>query len=428
MLVIFYKNISNMIDILRLKLSYLSKNQPSHTSIKTSKIFIRTTRDDLQEIQPTLKYHKPVKSLIGESPHIDLSSINQYTLFSHIYNLISNIWWRSFSFGFYYLQGFTFLLFIDACLTDDEPLCEPIEWSLVQTWILFIFLFGWIAENLIVSRYGSYTGRDKRVWMSWYKTFWLIEIYYIINFAAAACFVITPFYFEINYSLPFVYTWWDWYTRVFFFKFVSLFSLVLVITNFIQIGGRWLNWHKVLYLVTFINLILGYLLYTTFIISFFGYLTNPLWYQKNRAIDYIQLSHEPAKWGWGIAKRDHFTYHCTRTVFWFKNDGPMAASLMLFHMYFLLSLFFVFIYWIALFRRIYSMREVPVTYTTYCVSSLRQLFYCFLFLYFFVLLSFVTGYWRLPIELLWGLDYNPWLINFIDIIWEYPIFISKIFF
>ena len=48
----------------------------------------------------------------------------------------------SFSFGWYYLQGLVFVMFIDACLTDDEPLWEPIEWSLVQTWILFIFLFG----------------------------------------------------------------------------------------------------------------------------------------------------------------------------------------------------------------------------------------------------------------------------------------------
>jgi hypothetical protein len=40
---------------------------------------------------------------------------------------------RTFSFGFYYIRGFVFILFIDACLTDDEPLWEPIEWSLVQT-------------------------------------------------------------------------------------------------------------------------------------------------------------------------------------------------------------------------------------------------------------------------------------------------------
>ena len=30
--------------------------------------------------------------------------------------------YKSFSFSWYYLTGFTFILFIDACLTDDEPL------------------------------------------------------------------------------------------------------------------------------------------------------------------------------------------------------------------------------------------------------------------------------------------------------------------
>jgi hypothetical protein len=113
---------------------------------------------------------------------------------------------KTLGFSFYYIQGFVFVLFVDACLTDDEPLWEPLEWSLVQTWILFIFTFAWIAENLIVSRYGSYyTGRDDKrgVWMSWYKTFWLIEGYYIINYAVAAIFVIVPFYFETNYNLSF---------------------------------------------------------------------------------------------------------------------------------------------------------------------------------------------------------------------------------
>lgn len=34
---------------------------------------------------------------------------------------------RTFGFSFYYLQGLALLLFVDACLTDDEPLWEPIE-------------------------------------------------------------------------------------------------------------------------------------------------------------------------------------------------------------------------------------------------------------------------------------------------------------
>lgn len=346
----------------------------------------------------------------------------------YVFQYLSVLWKKSFSFGFYYLQGFVFLLFIDACLTDDEPLWEPIEWSLVQTWILFIFIFGWIAENLIVSRYGSYTGRDKRVWMGWYKSFWLLEMYYVLNFGVIALFIIVPFYFELNYTLPFIYSWWHWYSRVFFFKFISLFTIVLLISYCLQISIRWINWKKSLILVIIINIFLSYLLYTHFIMAFFGYFTDPVWYQKSRPVDYIQLSHEPARWGWGPAKKDHFTYHNVKTVFWFKNDGPFASAFLVFQLYVFLSLFFVYIYWIALFRRVYSTKEIPLTYTTYCVSSLKQFFYCFLSLYSFIFVSYITNYWRLPMEYYWTLNNTSWFFNTISIFADYPHFLLSIFF
>lgn len=338
-----------------------------------------------------------------------------------------NIYLRGTGVGFWYIQGLIFVFFVDACLTDDEPLWEPIEWSLVQTWILFIFIFAWIGENLIVSRYGSYTGRDKRVWMAWYKTFWLIEIFYILNFGVTACFVTTPFYFEVNYALPFIVTWWHWYSRAFFFKFISIFTLVLTLSYIIQLSTRWLNWKKIMFMVILVNIFLAYLLYTNFVLAFFGYLTNSLWYRNVRLVDYIQLSHEPVRWGWGPKTRDHYTYHPVRTIFWFKNDGPFASTFMLFQMYLFLTLFFVYLYWIVLFRRIYSMKEVPITYTTYCVSALKQLFYCFVGLYFFIFLSFVTQYWRLPVEFLWGLNNQSWLYNTLLIIYDYPLFLLSIF-
>jgi hypothetical protein len=37
-------------------------------------------------------------------------------------NSMSMIAQKSFGFSFFYIQGFIFVLFIDACLTDDEPL------------------------------------------------------------------------------------------------------------------------------------------------------------------------------------------------------------------------------------------------------------------------------------------------------------------
>ena len=342
--------------------------------------------------------------------------------------LWSNFSMRSFSFGFYHLRALVFILFIDACLTDDEPLWEPVEWSLVQTWILFIFTFAWIAENLIVSRYGSYTGRDKRVWFSWYKTFYLIEIYYAFNYGVATLFVIVPFYFETNYSLSFVFSWWHWFSRVFFFKLVSIFTVMLLISYVFQLSIRWLDWKKGLFMVLLINIFLSYLIYTHFIMLFFGYFTDPVWYQKTRPVDYIQLSHEPSRWGWGPAKKDHFTYHNVKTVFWFKNDGPFASSFLLFHQFFFLSLFALYIYWISLFRRIYSTKEIPLTYSTYCVSALKQFFYAFFLLYAFVLASYIFNYQRFPIEFLWTLDDHSWTTNLVSIIYDYPSLIYSILF
>lgn len=326
---------------------------------------------------------------------------------------------RTFSFGFYYIRGFVFILFIDACLTDDEPLWEPIEWSLVQTWILFIFSFAWIAENLIVSRYGSYAGRDKRVWMAWYKTFWLIEGYYVINYGIVSVFVMLPFYFELNYNLSFIYSWWHWYSRVFFFKFIMLYSIILFMAYLLQLNLKWLNWKKNLIIIILINIFIAYLIYTHFILVFFGYFTDPIWYQKSRSVDYVQLSHEPSRWGWGFAKKDHFTYHNVKTVFWFKNDGPFASSFLMFHLFLFVCLFFLFIFWLTLLRRLWATREISITFTTYCVSSLRQFFYFFLFLYIFIFISFFINYMRLPLEIFYFVDTNSWLTHFLTILLDY---------
>jgi hypothetical protein len=371
-------------------------------------------------LQPKSTQNTYMAYYTNHVPQFYFNNVNSSVLYN-LSSLISiNKFWfslndliaRTFSFGFTYIQGFCFILFIDACLTDDEPLWEPIEWSLVQTWILFIFSFAWIAENLIVSRYGSYTGRDKRVWFSWYKSFWLIEGYYVINYGVACVFVILPFYFETNYNLCFVYSWWHWYSRVFFFKFISIFSIVLFISYYLQMTVRWLNWKKGLMLVLLVNIFLSYLIYTQFIMTFFGYFTDPVWYQKTRPIDYIQLSHEPARWGWGTAKKDHFTYHNVKTVLWFKNDGPFAASFIFCQVFLFVCLFLLYIYWITLFRRIYAMKEIPLTFTTYCVSSLKQFFYFFLFFYILIFLSYAINYARYPIEFLWSIDTQSWLSNF----------------
>lgn len=328
--------------------------------------------------------------------------------------------------GLTYIRGLLIIFCIDAAVTDDEPLWEPIEWSLVQTWLFFIFVFAWIGENLIASRYGNYTGRDKRVWFAWYKTFWLLELWYALSYGTAALFVIVPFYYELTYNVSFVFSWWNWYTRIFFFKFISLFSLILLIGYLFQLNIRWLNWKKLLIFVLIINFFIGYLLYINFVMTFFGYFTDPLWYQKTRFIDYVQLSHEPLKWGWGPTKRDHFTYHKVSTVFWFKNDGPFASAFLMFHIFFFLSVLFLYFYWLTLLRRIYTTKEVTYTLSTYCVSSLRQFLLFFFLFYGLVIFSYITNYWRFPIEFLWVINPNSWFINFLNIMKDYSYFLINL--
>ncbi len=338
------------------------------------------------------------------------------------------IYKRTIADGFLYLRGLFLIFFIDACVTDDEPLWEPIEWSLVQTWLLFIFIFAWIAENLITSRYGSYTGRDKRVWFAWYKSFWFVDLFFVLSYGLASLFVIVPFYFELTYTVSFMLSWWNWYTRVFFFKFISIFTIIVLIATLLQLNIRWLNWKKLIFFILIINFFIGYLLYTHFIMAFFGYFTDPLWYQKNRTTDYIQLSHEPLKWGWGSAKRDHFTYHKVTTVFWFKNDGPFAGAFLNMHIFIFFTIFFVYLYWIVLLRRVYTTKEVTYTFTLFCVSTLKQFFYFFFLLYALIFMSFIVCYWRFPVEFLWLINSNSWLYNFFLITKDYFFFLLNIFF
>ena len=329
--------------------------------------------------------------------------------------------------GFLYIRGLFVIFFVDACLTDDEPIWEPVEWSLIQSWILFIFAFGWIAENLISSRYGSYTGRDKRVWFSWYKMFWVVICLYILSLGAAALFVMTPFYHEISSLLPMSVSWWDWYTRIFFAKFIQIYTIALLIAIYLQVNNRVFNWKKSFLLIVTINLFLLYLIYTHFFMSFFMYLTDPNWYSKTRLVDYVQLSHEPNKWSWGSAKRDHFSYHKSSTVFWFKNDGPFASAFLVIHLFFFAALFGMNFFWLTLLRRVYTTQEVSYTFLTYCVSALKQFFYFFLFLYFFVLFSFVISYLKLPIEFFWVINVKGWTWNFGHILLDYPAFLGSLF-
>ena len=346
------------------------------------------------------------KNYIGRfGVKINFKKINFFFLFSPTYwNLIKisfpKVRVTSFE-TFEYVRNLMIFFLIDSILIDDEPIWEPLEWSLIQTWIFFIFIFAWIGEVLIGARYGSYTGRDKRVWLAWYKVFWGLELWYLISFCLAALFVIVPFFHEITYQMALIVSWWDWYSRIFFFQVISLWTLLLLIGNWVVIRLTWLNWKKIFLILLSIEFVLSYIFFWQFFISFFAYFTDPIWYQKTCFNNYIQLSHEPLKWGWGDAKRDHFTYHRVSTVFWFKNDSPFASAFLMFNLFFLLSLFFINLFWLTTLRRILVLKEIPVTLVVYTVSSLKHTLFFLLLIYGLVFISFITNYWRFPIEFLW---------------------------
>ena len=202
-----------------------------------------------------------------------------------------------------------------------------------------------------------------------------------------------PYYYETNYNMAYLTSWWDWYSRAFFCRYTGVMVLILSIAQVIQIGARSMDWRKALILTLLVITALTYLLYAQFILTFFGFLADPSWYSKNRVNDYVQLSLEPARWGWGVAKgRDHVTYHSARTVFWYKQDGPFAETMLFFHSWIFISTFLLYLYWITLFRRIYALGEVPITLVTYTVASLRQYFYFIALLYMLVFISYFVNY------------------------------------
>lgn len=412
-------------NVLKKKNSYLQK-------IKKQKILSQSKKKNIINFQWLMNnffffiFYNKTKFFFFYFYNLYLLNINfkKFSIFNRLYSFYKS----TFGEGYIYVRGLFLIFFLDSLITDDEPLWEPVEWSLIQTWIFFIFCFAWIAENLITSRYGSYTGRDKRVWFAWYKTFWLIELWYALSFGAAAMFVIVPFYYELTYTVSFVFSWWNWYNRVFFFKFISIYTILILISHVFQLNIRWLNWKKNFFFMSLITVFISYLLYTQFIITFFSYFTDPLWYQKTRFIDYVQLSHEPLKWGWGPAKRDHFTYHKVSTVFWFKNDAPFAGAFLMFNLFFFLSIFFLLFYWLVLIRKTYALREVSYTFSTYCISSLKQFYYFFFLFYILIFISFIVCYWRFPVEFIWIINSHSWFITFFYIFKDYLFFLINIFF
>lgn len=300
-----------------------------------------------------------------------------------------------------YLKQLSIILIIDCCLMDDEPLWEPLEWTMVQSWLLFFFIFAWIAETIISGRYGSYTGRDKRVYMGLFKAFWFLEIWFNFNMFLTCIFIIVPFYFELTYTVSYIVSWWSWYDRFFFFKLIIIWLIIDFILNIVIHGIKWLNWKKLFIFSNIITILLMYVLFTQFINTYFAYFTDILWYKKTSWCDYNRLSHNPQKWGWGDADRDHFNYHKTTSSFWFKNDSLYASALFFINMLNFLLLIITIVQWILISRVLYTTHQISYTFLTYGVSTLHMYLFNLLGLFVFILMSYIYIFIKTSTDFLW---------------------------
>lgn len=413
------KNILNTCSILPVKTysSNYNSNKQSNVSLNLNSTLRQVSRNFNLKLTSNLNsvYQYNIQVLI-------VSWIKTYNM------LLLSFFYRD---SFLYIRNLFIILLIDSLVTDDEPLWEPLEWSLIQTWLLFIFLFSWAVENMISSRYGSYTGRDKRVWLALYKSFWLIEIWFLINFGIACIFIISPFYFEVNYLTSCIVLWWNWYNVMFFFKYTSFLLLLVLITYSIQLGFNWLNPTKIIILYLLLITIVFYLLYTTFIITFFSYFTNLSSYQNYRPNSYVQLSQTPNKWGWGPLDRDHFTHHHTTLTFWYKNDSPYAYALFLLNNFFFLSLFLLYIQLIIGIRFVYSVKHSNYNFITYLNSLIKHFFLIFLYFNIFILFCLLFQWMRISYDFSIYYNYTSIYKSFIyyviDIInYLYNCYLSKL--
>lgn len=318
------------------------------------------------------------------------------------------------------LANLLLALFVDILFFDDEPLWEPVEWSMIQSWILFLFIFAWIGELLIAARFGSYTGRDKRIWIGWYRTFWFLEYLFIVNFGLISFFIITPFYSEITYQTALIISWWDWLSRNFFFRFLSGLTFIMLLSSWALLASRWVSWRNIVITLLLVEMFFSYFFFWQFITTYFAYFSDPIWYQKTRPISLIQNSHGPARWGWGPALRDYFTYHRTTTTFWMKTNLPFTGAFLLINFFLLLSLFLINFFWLSLLRRIYALREVPLTFLVYVLSSLRAMLIAFGSIVGLLLFSLILAYWRLPLENFWIFNITSFgyhTISFLVLFW-----------
>jgi len=324
------------------------------------------------------------------------------TYFTFFKECFSKLLWK-----FVALDGLNFfklllvVLVIDSLVLDDEPIWEPLEWSVVQTWILYVYIFSWAAETIFSSRYGSYTNRDKVVWLGLFKAYYMFLFWILINIFIVTVFITLPFYFEITYLISYSVVWWNWLSSIFFFKFVSIFAIIVSLAQIFRFQLRWLNLTSLKIILITVIFLLSYLFYFNFLITWFSYFTDPNEFRNSGWSDLSRITNGSLKWGWGTETRDHFSYHKTPTIFWAKNDQLILSSLLFLNIFVFLYLFFLLLQVLVVYRVLTSSNELSYNMATFLISTLKQFLYLILSFGTLTTLSLFYQFLRFPFELAW---------------------------
>lgn len=300
-----------------------------------------------------------------------------------------------------YILFLVSFLLIDILLLDDEPFLEPIEWSWIQSFLLYTCLFAWLVETIVSSNYGSFTGRDKRVYIGLFKCYWFIELLFMFTVFITAVFIWTPFYFEITYKVSHIVSWWSWYNRIFFFKYITIFFILDIIISILFINLKWFNYKKIFMLMSLILICLFYIFYFQFLIIFFGYFSDILSFKNNNLTGFNKLQEGPYRTHWGDSNRDFFNYKRSSLNIWYKNDSQYALSVFFINIFNFLSISFLIIQLILILSKIFWTKKISYSLLTYFNSSLNNFFLFYIFFFSFLVIIFIYQLMRYTNDFSW---------------------------
>ena len=318
-----------------------------------------------------------------------------------------------------YIYILKILLILDFFLYEDEPFFEPSDISLLQVYLLYLFLFSWIYDNIIKSRFGYFTGHDKILFIGLFKTYWFMKLFFILNLTIIFIFLYLTFFYELNYSLSNFFYFWDYLSLYYFFKISSIYIYILIICNVILIANRWLNWKFQFILSLVILILLFFIFYFLFINLFLSFFSDKNRFDKINWLDYFSISKGPKKWGFGDKKfyiRKLFNHHDCNYSYWFKNNFFMSSFFFLFNFFFLFFMFILIIKWVFFIKYIYLNKDISYTFLTFIIYNIKQFYLLLLSLSILSLSSFLVIYFRSPADLYFFQDLYNFLLYFIKII------------